>query len=252
MLILSSLLLALTGGRAHAALARSEAETLASAFSSSMKNKDRGLNIRLNWESDRVNAHATRDDQGDMLLSVDGGMLKHPLMGPDAFMAILCHELGHHLGGAPRQFRGNTQMRSWSSAEGQADYYAASKCLPALWEDQTSNEQSSPEWDKALGLCQGDKLCARVSMAGLAVARIFASLRDGYTLPALEGRTSFPALSTVYGHSTPQCRLETFMAGSLCMDRKDSAFDPQDPFSGTCSEGVGARPTCWFMPEDFR
>ncbi len=255
-MILTAILLSLSSKPARAALDVRSAENLASHFKTKLnegelKSDAKQLVIQLKWESDRVNAHATRDDQGNMLVTVDGGMLRHQLMTEETFMAVLCHELGHHLGGAPRQFRGNTQFRGWSSAEGQADFYAASKCLPALWSNQNV-EKSGPEWDKALELCKGDRVCARVGLAGFALAQLFASERPDSGHLELGHQTQFPVFTTVYGHSTPQCRAETFLAGARCADDKDTPFDPQNPFQGDCSEAGGGRPACWFAPEEFR
>lgn len=44
---------------------------------------------------------------------------------------MLCHELGHHLGGAP--FKPDI---SWMSTEGQADYFSGSTCLKKIWRDE--------------------------------------------------------------------------------------------------------------------
>jgi hypothetical protein len=31
-----------------------------------------------------------------------GGLARHELVTDDGFMMVVCHETGHHLGGAPR------------------------------------------------------------------------------------------------------------------------------------------------------
>lgn len=60
-----------------------------------------------------------------------GGTTRVPGMTLHAYAAAVCHEVGHVLGGAPYQ---TMQGFEWSSAEGQADYFAASVCLPRYFE----------------------------------------------------------------------------------------------------------------------
>lgn len=56
-----------------------------------------------------------------------GGTTRVAGMTKDAYAAAVCHEIGHVIGGAPYQTISGSQ---WSSAEGQADFFAASICLP--------------------------------------------------------------------------------------------------------------------------
>lgn len=60
-------------------------------------------------------------------LMVLGGTTRVKEMTLDAYAAVVCHELGHILGGFPFQTITGVE---WSSAEGQSDYFAASECLP--------------------------------------------------------------------------------------------------------------------------
>jgi len=63
-----------------------------------------------------------------------GGLARHETMTPDGFATVVCHELGHHLGGVPKKFSwfGN----SWASNEGQADYFGIMKCLRKMFEHE--------------------------------------------------------------------------------------------------------------------
>src|SRR5690606_13527496 len=88
------------------------------------------LIVEHDWNNTRVNASATRDRDFNFVIKVSGAMAKQKGMDEDALLFILCHELGHHLGGAPKKKRGESDIDSWSSAEGQADYFAAKECLP--------------------------------------------------------------------------------------------------------------------------
>lgn len=217
------------------------------------------LFVVLSWDEERVNAHATKNDDNDLVINVAGAMARHPLMNRDGLMAILCHELGHHLGGAPRSPRGRSTKLSWSSAEGQADFYAASRCLPLVWgEEGKQNErfeipQMSDAKDQikmANDRCPADDpLCSRIAMAGLVVGRVFASLKEGHRLPSLNYKDQLEVSFSYYQHPSPQCRLDTFVAGAKCFEARERAFDQDDPSKGPCPlEGEGARPRCWFFP----
>jgi hypothetical protein len=170
------------------------------------------LSLKLDWENPRVNASATRDEADNPILILLGGMVRHPQLTPDGLYGILCHELGHHLAGSPKKRRGRSDKLSWSSAEGQADYYSTSVCLPKVFHkpNYTTNPahySDSKEVSYALELCSGVDRCVRVSLAGLSMARVFASLRDYGDLPRLESTDYNEAWETILGHPDPQCRL---------------------------------------------
>jgi hypothetical protein len=207
------------------------------------------------WDSDRVNAHATRDNANNAVIVINGGLVRHPLMTRDALTAIICHELGHQFGGAPKQRRGNTDMRSWSSAEGQADYYATTKCLPHLFNDDNQNRRSSLFIDekKYLHLSEicDDAFCQRASLAALQMTRVFASLRIGTPEPSLQTPDTHQVYETDLGHPNPQCRLDTMISGLYCEIAREKKFDDQDPLAGACTNQPGGRPSCWFHPDYF-
>lgn len=234
------------------------------------------LIIQKNWDNDRVNAHATKDQAGNLVVSIDGGMVRHQYMTPDGLWMIMCHELGHHLGGAPLQMRGNSNLKSWSSVEGQADYYAATKCFPkillykselgekldkkmqALLQRQNSSnnkEESNKielndeqELNHAMKKCK-DEECVRIAIAGLAVTRVFASLKEGHVWPELSKEEMFEAYRTNTGHPSPQCRLDTIVSGANCKEGREIDFDLDNPHIGACRDGEsGARPLCWYAP----
>jgi hypothetical protein len=52
-------------------------------------------------------------------------------------------------------------------------------------------------------------------------------------------------------HPPPQCRLDTFKAGTLCHARWSEAMDHMEFRAGTCHEEhfpAYSRPRCWFSP----
>jgi hypothetical protein len=216
--------------------------------------------INTEWENDRVNAFATRDDNNNPVINILGGMVRHPDMTKDGMYLILCHELGHQLGGAPKKFRGTSQKRSWSSAEGQADYFSVTKCLPKIFKNHEENKRllalvDEDNYQKAKLKCSNDQ-CIRIVLAGLSVGKVFASLKTSWEEPKIESEYDLNVASTNYNHPAPQCRLLTYISGARCEADNDINFDDTDPKIGSCyrtdngySDDSGSRPLCWYKPE---
>lgn len=231
-------------------------ENAQTVLSSEVKEKlNKKLIIEKNWADGTVDAYATRDDDNNAVIVMNGGLARHPLMTKDGFLLLICHELGHHLGGAPKIPRGNSGLRGWSSAEGQADYFATSKCLPLFFRSGVDIktfdiDQDSGDYKTALSKCQ-DNACARVVLAGLSVSRVFASLMQGNPTPELNSSDSSKVGKTVYNHPRPQCRLDTYMSGALCDLGPELPFDSVDIKKGACLKDKGARPGCWFSEVNY-
>lgn len=213
------------------------------------------LIVEKRWNDDTVDAFATRDDNNNPVVVMNGGLARHPLMTTDAFLLLICHEMGHHLGGAPKILRGNSGLRSWSSAEGQADYYATSKCLPLFYKSGINikafdTEEDTANYRLAITKCR-DNSCAKITMAGFAVSNLFASLVDGTPRPKLSTTDVTKVSKTIYKHANPQCRLDTYFSGATCEIGPEVPFDAVDPKVGACDKDAGARPACWFKESDF-
>lgn len=213
------------------------------------------LIIEKIWDDSTVDAYATRDDTNNPVIVVNGGLARHPQMTKDAFLLILCHEVGHHLGGAPKIPRGNSGLRSWSSAEGQADYFATTKCLPHFLKSDNEYKEFENEIDPtlfktALSKCR-DNNCARIALVGLQASNVFASMVAGTPEPKLNLNDSTKVSKTIFNHPSPQCRLDTFLAGANCDSAQDVPFDSADPKIGACMKESGERPACWFSKQNF-
>jgi hypothetical protein len=208
------------------------------------------LIFQREWDNPRVNASATRDDQGNPVVVINGGLARHPMMTFDSLLLLVCHEIGHHLGGAPRQFRGTSKLRSWSSAEGQADYFSTAKCLPKVLMNSTDDENKKAvmkmnyiDYQLAKVRCESD-LCIRMATAGLVTSRFIASLKNG-AMPSLEVKDESKVSEINMGHPAPQCRLDTYVAGANCLVLMDVLPDSEDPKVGACVN-KSDRPSCWF------
>ena len=215
------------------------------------------LEIQRKWKDSTVNAKAQRITPR-YIIEMFGGLARHDAITPDGFAVVACHEIGHHLGGAPRK-RG----RHWASIEGQADYFAPLKCLRRLFKDGdnldfVSDKKAPPEvmeaCSKAHESPQDRAFCARAAMGGLSVAQMFHSFETSKPVP--DFATPDPAIVESTRNSWPenQCRLDTYFAGALCPKPADAENDYDDPAPGTCTRAEGyareARPRCWYKPPE--
>ena len=180
-------------------------------------------------------------------------------MTEDLLAFVACHEMGHHLGGAPQK-----PMKPWSSAEGQADYFAATKCMRKyMQEDDNVYMISQREVSPPLLVTQKCSshftrarevaICQRTSLAALAMAKIAHQLRFGQGLaPHFESPDLSKVETTNYGEPSPQCRLDTAFQGALCSKGDDEDFHPAHFERGACTQSQGheegVRPRCWYRP----
>lgn len=144
---------------------------------------DHDIAIRLDSLNPRVNAEVVKEN-GLVAIVVWGGMISHPKMSAPTFYLLLCHELGHFLGGPPLKSR-----NGWSSTEGQSDYYSSINCV------------------KDLGLDE-----AQFIDASLALTSIYAEVTN-QSPPRLDTCDESVATRTNYGYPSIQCRLDTLLAG---------------------------------------
>lgn len=211
------------------------------------------LKVEYRANEDRVNASITRDDDNNPLMIITSGLIMFPQMSPDGFVSILCHELGHFMGGMPKKFRGRSSKLSWSSAEGQADYFAATKCLPVYFEGERANERLSEKLDKdqvdeLFHICS-EPLCMRVVHAGLEMNKVFAKIKKYGSIPSLKKKDHGQVSRTNFKHPSLQCRLDTIVNGAQCDVDIAEGFSDEDPRVGACvGEVKGARPRCWYNP----
>ena len=218
------------------------------------------LEVVRKWDDGTVNAYAQQ--MGNVWrISMFGGLARHDTITKDAFALVACHELGHHLGGAPK--KASWWGTAWASNEGQSDFYGNSKCLRNFMKED-NNVQIVAEMeidDFAKEKCnniftnENDvAMCMRGAMAGLSLGNLFRALRRLDT--PLKFTTPDPArvTTTNHNHPAPQCRLDTYFAGSICDKEFTDDVSNSDPNVGFCNrvDGYdvqnGARPLCWFKP----
>jgi hypothetical protein len=220
------------------------------------------LLVERKWMNGTVNAYA-KQVEGTWIVSMFGGLARHKNVTEDGFTLVVCHELGHHLGGAPRKFRNGKIV--WASNEGQADYWGTMKCLRKVWANDRNtivmrNKVIDSSVKKKCAATYRDKeqmaLCTRTAMAGKSIASLFRALRKLPTAVSFTTPADKPVDSTYHGHPLPQCRLDTFLRASLCQVPAYVDVSYVDASVGTCTRADGqekaSRPTCWYNPKNSR
>lgn len=216
------------------------------------------LNIERNWDDGTVNAYAQRFGS-TWQVSMFGGLARHDTITEDGFRLVICHEIGHHMGGAPKKV--SWWSNPWASNEGQADYFATLKCLRKVWlnddnakiiADMEVPVKLAESCEKAWGSSADYSLCVRGGMAGDSVARLFAALRGGQEPAKFETPDSAQVTTTNDSHPATQCRLDTYFQGALCEKSHTEDVVNSSEVTGTChgstGHSVGLRPRCWFKP----
>jgi hypothetical protein len=213
------------------------------------------LSIHRLWDSATVNAGTLRAGR-QWIVNLYGGFARHPFITQDGYMLVICHEIGHHIGGAPK--KAYQSGMHWASTEGQSDYFATLKCLRKVFRNDNNLEivkglevpsavrtecetSFRTDWEQAL--------CIRTSLAGLSVAKVNADGRR-VPLPDLETMDDTVVSSTNNGHPIPQCRLNTYYQGSICTVSSTRRLSQVWDKIGTChvknGHTRGLRPNCWY------
>jgi hypothetical protein len=230
-------------------------DRISAEYSAEISARGAKFQIERKWKDATANAYAYQDS-GVYYIAMYGGLARHPAMTEDGFLTVACHELGHHLGGAPKIT--SEPENPWASVEGQSDYYSSLKCLRRMFlRDDNAKVLAKMKLDpiavnrcRAQGLgAQDENICIRSAMAGVSLATVLGMLGKEKT-----PRLSTPDPSIVFKvyekHPRAQCRMDTFLQGALCRVPFGSRVSDSDYRTGTCDDGgpyaEGKRPRCWF------
>ncbi len=244
---------------------------LQEAYAPIVKTHGGRLNIKGSWRDEKLNAAASQLF-GSWNVVISGGLVRRPELTTDGAMLILCHEMGHHLGGFA--FGGGSPIGgNWASNEGQSDYFATQSCARKIWapeleRNEQSYQSSSLEIRSQCAKVWEDQasqnLCARVLQASESVALTMAALRKDPTAPTFSTPDLSVVEQTYSGHPATQCRLDTSLQGALCTAAFDENFIPGKKAKGgrsseaaelesanfsctkTSNYNIGLRPACWF------
>lgn len=241
------------------------------------------LQVFPRWTDDTVNAYAFICNEPKLLGTPDypaecsrmqmspgrfspisivvmfGGLARHPMMTPEGFILVACHEIGHHLAGYPRYGNNST----WAATEGQSDYFATAKCarkvLKAVGGNAVWAQRANVAFEirntcgRTFGVnTEEAAICMRSSMAGLSLARVLGSFKGDPKLINFPNVDKTVVAQTFEAHPAAQCRLDTYVAGAVCRVPENEDFSPVDPRRGSCGPGrvesSGYRPRCWYRP----
>ena len=221
--------------------------------------KQAGGTLQINrlWTDATVNASAEQI-QGKWILNMYGGLARHAATTEEGMALVACHELGHHLGGAPKiaGWFGD----DWATNEGGADYFATLKCLRNYFaEDDNESILAKVTLDplvqtqctSQLSNHTDQLLCERTSLSNKSVSNLFMDLRGDKVAPSFDTPDKTVVAQMDDNHPQTQCRMDTYFNGSICHVDKSASNSSTDFRQGSCVQGVdqfGWRPLCWFKP----
>ncbi|MDD4976449.1 MAG: hypothetical protein PHY93_18975 [Bacteriovorax sp.] len=236
-------------------------DKMTSLYAGVVASTGRKFTIERRWTDATVNAYAHQNTTGVDTIVMFGGLARHPETTEDGMALVACHELGHHLGGAPRKSDPSTGALSWAANEGQADYWGTMKCLRHYFEsdDNIAAVKSLNVPTDVVNKCQliykNDNeiaSCERVAMAGLALGKLLNAVTQGKTPVSFTTPDQSVVAKTFDAHPQAQCRLDTYFQASLCDHGLSEAVSTTDANTGVCSvrngDKVGNRPLCWYKP----
>lgn len=188
------------------------------------------LVIERFWTSSTINAKAIKLGT-TWKLSFYGGLARRYEITPDAFLLVVCHEMGHLIGGRP------FYPLSQTSNEGQSDYWATLECARRVWDPRFAGPQQERPEPKIPTFveeqCKGfyepgsrTDICLRSNRASFSVGLLFAHL-EGAIEPSFSTPDQTIVDTMLHSHAPPQCRLDTYYAGAMGW----------------------SRPACWYRPE---
>ncbi len=245
------------------------AEKIRTVYTPFFKSLKGNLKLKANWKNDKLIARATQFFRS-WVVEFSGGIARHPELTGDGMSLIICHEIGHHLGGFP--FDGGSPIGgNWAAVEGQSDYYSTHVCARKLWATETAINQtyaltaSLPVKEHCDRLFQDENeknLCYRIGMGSLSVAKTMAAIM-GKPAPQIETPDTSVRETTLLSHPKIQCRLDTLFQGSICAAPHDYNVIPgksarikegmeaeKESATYSCSSlsrfTEGLRPACWF------
>ncbi len=189
------------------------------------------LKILLNKELPEVAAGVSLHKE-TAVIEMGNDIHRQSAMTADAYAAMLCHEMGHLLGGKP--FSANTLKPTlvWvsstpSSSEGQSDYFSAT-CLKNMFSaDKEFDVSKIAVSARIINLCAAKYLnvadeiiCLRSVKSGFELMVYIASIYEQFGPNSNMPRpnmdlTEADGVSANGMYPTLQCRFDTFVAGAL-------------------------------------
>lgn len=190
-----------------------------------------GLNLIIDLDGETKNYFGGMStDESNMYVHMGSEFDREIGVTPDFYVFILCHEVGHLLGGLPKKItRGKGAQ---FSSEGQSDYYAASVCMKKIFQENIPIYTPQIVTKKVEELCRETDdfaICIRIANAGREFFEYLKVMYSEYGSVFITPDMDTPeaaGLSATYEYPSFQCRLDTLIAGATNQ----------------------ARPSCWYRP----
>lgn len=209
----------------------------------------KGLNLRIiaDFESDWPLAESLRM-QEDSVIQVTYSFAKTASMTEASFAFAICHEIGHHLGEI--KITGIEKLK-WGSSHDEADYFAATQCMPKIIEAGVISPEFKGEGalqNGAAELCNHffpkanediQKCLWNINMAFNVIETLAELSPLKTTMPSLnfeKDQSNEISQDFSVGYSSLSCRLNTIISGFM------TASTTKIPFGKVSTK----RPTCWF------
>lgn len=184
----------------------------------------RPMEIFHDWKMPYFSAWASNLDQV-FKINFWGGFARLPSMSIETWEFVVCHEVGHIVGGEPME---DNKLLNDFSAEGQSDYFAITECLPHYYRTFARTQFDRSRSTKfELETCNkrykntiDQNICLKTLKAGRDFSHI---LREsGHTDDPTSYHTPAPHTDETIDSSypSPQCRLDSFLTGALCLDKE--------------------------------
>ncbi len=249
-------------------------QKIQSAFTADVARFGGNLAIKGDWKNEKPNAYANQLF-GAWNIQITGGLARRPELTTDGMSLILCHEMGHHLGGFAYIKQVNPIQAKGIAAEGQADYFATQHCSRVIWgsESQENAAFRKTASTEILDSCNSvwtdtpsQDLCYRTLVATESVIKTMAGIKNK-PMAHFSTPDQSQVTTTFTDHPDTQCRMDTSYQGALCA----AAFNPNiipgktvasGPFSADAEKEaaavscthysnykIGLRPACWFKAQ---
>lgn len=206
-------------------------------------------------ENESVSAAADHTS-AELKVILNSRLLKSPRLTADGLRMIICHELGHLFGGAPRShppFEWDGLVASdgltFMSSEGQADYYAGLVCFKKLArlsdiavDEARIGSELRRKCQELAGFEEDElELCYRAALGGLD----FLTVTYDFPISCETEDTSVAPDLIRNTYPSRQCRLDTIIRGASCPDDFLLALDFTHDSSNSCRMSYAERPPCW-------
>lgn len=241
------------------------------AYKSYIKKFGADFTIAPQWDNNNLNATAIKKGS-EWKVILFGGLAKFSGVTKDGYTVVLCHEIGHLVGGFPFYNQSSDEAKlSYRSTEGNADYFATHDCFQRLFIEDTENNKKAEEnsSDFVKEICKNthedtnrQQICMRAINASHGFWSSFLTHLKSGTKVSLEQKDPKVVDKTVSSYPSFQCRVDTSVAGATChkpsYEDNDYPLTLEEMDSLTCNSNEqeydhykGVRPRCWFNRKDY-